>query len=223
MRASEKPKLVGPPVILDNDPTVSMDIDLGKRLKPGEVIDVDFNALRNVLNRTGAPYNNGDSSIFIKDSSNMQTGVNGSHNPKKKETLIKFSRSEHKMQTTLQHELRHYGDLTQNPLTKPEIAKTIAGNLANTAGVALMLPNAGFTASLIATDIPQTKASLVPSTISEATYEAMTNIIEQGQNISIVASLGAMAVSAAFYWANKREKTARNAEKLNLPYVITID
>jgi hypothetical protein len=221
MRTLEKSTFIEQSAILDTDPAVSMDVDLGKSLQPGEVINVDFDALRKVLKETGAPKDSSDVSLDIKSPANTPKGMAGAHNPYTKETLLRFTGNESKMQGVLQHELRHYADFVETPPTDAEARKNRIGLLGAKAANLAALPTLLFTAGSIGSNVPAVENSAT-SVMSETSFNTLQTTIEAGHFTSVATSLGALAVMGTFYWANKRERTARKAEKLNLPRVISV-
>lgn len=211
--------------ILDTDPAVSMDINIRKSLQPGDVIEVDYLALRQVLEATGAPEDRGDSTFVIDKPLNFLQKTYkplGWHSPERKDTHVRLTRNTDKLQKIIQHELRHYGDLQENPRDKAEILRTIIGNYANR-GIAFAtwpsLTTSG--ATIIDQQLPAHEL-VTTGFLEDQTYTA---IIEQVQNVNLATSavlLGSLALSAKFYWRSDRERIARQAEKLDLPQVISI-
>ena len=208
--------------ILDTDPAVSMSIDIGKDLQPGEVVDVDYEALRQTLAHTGAPTNNSRSSIHF--ATKMKSGVRGHHQPVSRQTVVGFNRDRQEdMQRTLQHELTHYSDIMDNPVTESENRKYAIGQVSMRL-VNYLLPAAlTIDAASAASVVPGVKSGLSPSVMSEETYEATKNVIESAYFGSNAVLLGAVALSGAFYWANKRERLARKGGRKELPRVLSVN
>lgn len=207
--------------ILDTDPSVSLDVNIRKNLAPGETVDVNYPALRRTLHELDAPADNSNLKINFADKSNIH--AEGWHSPNALETAVKFKKNNPKsMQTMLQHELGHYVDYLSNPTEENELRKYAIGQKAQKAINYLAPVNAATTIGVVATFVPQTKDTLSPSIMSSETYDALAISIEMSQYGTAAASLGVLALGGSFYLANKRERTARKAQRKKLTQVVSV-
>jgi hypothetical protein len=199
--------------LLDTDPAVSVNLSMKNKLPQGEAFHVDYDALRKTLEAVEAPADNSGLSIEF-GSDDLGIAINGSYSPSDKAVSIAHKAEPLKVQKTLQHELRHYSDIVERPVTNSENIKNFIGSTANKSGIplsgALTLANVGLFADKFVN-------------LNVNNYEFVNGVVntsEIARNIILPVQIGALALSG-FYWFHNRERTARKAEKLKLPTVVS--
>jgi len=200
--------------LLETDPVVMIDLSMKDNLEKGEEFHVDYNALRETLQSVDAPEDN--SALSIEFGSILDKQVNGGYDPDNVAVYISHQFKPNKTQKALQHELKHYADITKQPVSNREIGLNIVGKIANKS----IIPT---TAAVILTHVGTFSDTLTG--LSTAKYEIMDRLVNTSEiaySISLPIQIGALALSS-LYWFNKREITARKAEKADLQAVAFIE
>ncbi|MDB5163300.1 MAG: hypothetical protein JWN28_908 [Candidatus Saccharibacteria bacterium] len=196
---------------LDTDPTISVNLSVKNTLKQGEKFHIDYPALRETLSAVGAPADS--SSLSIEFGSKMSAGDSGGYNPGIEHARIVSRNNERLMQKSLQHELKHYADMAQNPVTQNELLRNNIGKSSIKASLAA--------SGLGVLTLIGSAADSFPQSIwaNHETLEAISNTSEVGRTIIFPIILGSAALAGVLYYGQDRERTARKAEKLKLPIV----
>ena len=200
--------------LLDTDPTVSVNISMKDTLSEDEEYHIDYNALRTTLHGVNAPADN--SKLSIEFGSALPKSVGGMYRPEIQSIKLKHLPKSKKAQRVLQHELKHYVDMTENPITQADLTKNIIGQVSLNTFSASAIVTAG--ASSVETAVKLINKFKYNFT-SDA-LETAANSYDTIQHISGPVTLGALALSG-FYFFHNRELTARKAEKIDLPTVIS--
>ena len=240
--------------ILDTDPAVSVDIEVGHHLPMNDSVYVDMEALRKTLKATGAPEDNSDLSITLKHKIETE-GYNsedhttrGTYDYDTTDAQLLLDRFDPSgVQESLQHELHHYADFITNPPSAKELAERefarkskeeqeeVAKKRARKITYGLGSVGLGY----IGFNTSVGQEALVPSVLSNETYEAVNSALSTGSHYALGAAaviavgtklLGpkisdklGQKISYKIYRTDKRERSAREAEKMNLPHVVRFD
>lgn len=207
--------------LLDTDPAISFDIKLKKQLKPGQIIDVDYPALRETLQLLDSPADNSDLSLTVRPKRGLGLSTYGQYSRGANHIDVTL-RGKKTTQKVTQHELRHYTDMAKNPVTTSEDTGNAIGNLAGTVIMPTTFANIGLSATKEALNVSDINQFATQS-LGDENYATLLTHLELAHNTSIATSLSAIAIQGIFYWGNKRERTARKAEKVKAPRIITIN
>lgn len=205
--------------LLDTDPAVRMDIAFGDKLTPGQVIEVDYAALRESLHYVGAPSDSSDLSItYVPAGVNNPTGSKGQYHPTKNQLYVWLPQTKRGLkqgQKSLQHELKHYAD-RERILGTPEMADAVydvsyrhANKVAAAAAGVISLGIANNLYRYVAYDIPEAIEPI------SASFSSNTPGI-------VLAGFGASLLAALPYRLDSSERRAHRAERGNLKQVVTI-
>lgn len=204
------------------DPSVSFDIDLKEKLHKDEVINVDYAALRQTLATFNAPSDSSELSIVVQTKKSMPEAASGVYYPPDKEIDVVIDKPK-KLQKTLQHELWHYADMTNNPPSSLEEKKNLLGHIGGKALLPFSITNAGL---IIFNGV--TRSDSIANSVAESgiidpsVYASAAEIMSNAQGIATVGVIGSYALYSACYTAHKRERTARKAEKETFPAIISV-
>jgi hypothetical protein len=207
--------------LLDTDPAISFDIDFKDQLKPGQVIDVDYPALRESIQLLDGPVDNSNLSMIIRTKRGLDRNTAGFYNRKDAHIEVAFKR-EKSAQKTIQHELRHYTDMIQNPVSTPEMVGNLVGNLAGSAVTPTTIGNVGLLALKEVLHTPGLDHAASQIGMDSSNYGNILSYLEFAQQTSSAISLGVIALHGVFYYGNKRERTARKAERVKAPRILTV-
>jgi hypothetical protein len=207
---------------LETDPQVSFDIALKNQLKPGTVIDIDYDALRKNIEQLDGPTDSSNLSIVIRPKGALGNKLRGAYHPDEQHIEI-MAKNQKQIQKTLQHEVRHYTDIIKNPITTAENTKNKIGQIASNLIDPFGYASGGLFLGNMALHNEYIRETLTQDAITPMDYSTVQNYMEIAQGTSSVAAIGAAAVFGAFYLAHGRERTARKAERKSLPTIITFN
>ncbi|HET8883849.1 MAG TPA: hypothetical protein VFM68_00055 [Candidatus Saccharimonadales bacterium] len=207
--------------VIDTDPTVTFDVGVGKQLDKGQVIDIDYSALRQSLSALDAPNDNSHLSVEVWPKHALPSGVKGAYSPDTTEVVVGMNKPAD-TNKSLRHELGHYADFANNPLSRKDEIENKIGQTALEIVTPAATVNIGLGATKAAMNIPGID-QLVSSEFSHSpAYTAALEHLQSSYNLSTALALGAAAVSGIFYYGHKRERIARKAGKQDLPPIIGI-
>lgn len=208
-------------LLLPTDPAISVDLSVRRKLPKGHSFEVDYLALRETIDALGG----------IEDASNLNIRyrtkvggfmtrgryyeVEGNDETQESEHFIDIRYASRKTtQRTLQHELTHYIDLSNNPSSKAEGIRAAIGGIA-------LYTSFGITSANLAVSVTSlaTRSELVGSLVEPQALNTINETLNTLNNIGSYGSLGTLALGMAFYYAHKREITARKGGKVEAPVV----
>lgn len=199
---NETPSALEP--VRENQPAVSFDVSLGKKLKKKGIkeIDFDYGAWTNLYRElNGPPYKNfydtSDVNIHIGKPGLMSEGSFSSGN-KTIEINAPTLKNQKKANKMLAHESKHLVD-AENGRLKPN-SKHLLGNLAVTGNQILFAPYALATTADILSD-------------HIGYLESMHGAAHDAKTVLAIGAMATAAVGLKFYYNSPEEKRARKAAK----------
>lgn len=200
--------------LLSTDPTVVMNVELGKKLPEGQVLDVNYNALRTALDTVDAPEDNSHLTIVVeaKFPSNGEFSYYENEEQGQRISVRYDWRGITGLQESLQHEAQHYSDLSHDRLKRSTLRKigTVAArHTPATAALGVGALITGYGTLLGASDMGPV-------------HQEMIELAAGGAMISGLAAPLAIASVSMLYSLDPHERRAQKAEKLDLPQVFSL-
>jgi hypothetical protein len=209
------------------DPAVVLDINLGKSLEHGQIVNVSYEGLRNTLAAHDTPPNNSRLRINFVPRRHPKIGRSeGIYFPDDKEMFIEVNMVDtDRTQDVLEHELQHYTDDIKGHYAEESSMRRGLYGLANMAieqgRKALALSY--ITAGSFATVTYQARYTDNPVFFSTEQYESMLPYTGMASVTSMLAVLGGLALARG-YTKEPSEVRALEAEKrISLPPTLTIE
>jgi hypothetical protein len=232
------------------DPSVTMDIKLGRQLQPGQVLDVNYDNLRKTLDALRTPEDASDLQIEFS-SGPKANGAEGGYNDSDplplrqmiKKWLTKGNKIEDEdaddghaiwvradtekpeyTQELLQHELKHYADNLQtdpDENTELDSIKYEAGFRAGTLASRAMWGSVAIGLSSMAA-VTEANKDPTPFLLNNDQYNSISEALNRADLLAFVMAVGSYALYAKYYVRDADERAARAAEKLELPPVLEV-
>jgi hypothetical protein len=216
-----------PETIQDYDPAVVVDINLGKNLEPGQVLNVAYQGLRDTLGAHDTPLDNSKLLINFVPRRHPEIGKSeGIYFPDDKEMFVEVNHKDlDRTQDVLEHELQHYVDDIRGHYAEES---TVRRGLYGVANMAIdqgrkILALSYVAAGSFAAVAYQSRYTENPAFLSTEQYESLLPYAGMASVTSTLAMLGGLALARG-YTQEPGEVRAREAEeRISLPPTVTIE
>lgn len=204
--------------LLSTDPTVVMNVELGKNLPEGQVLDVNYDALRKNFEAMGAPDDNSDLVIAVDvlhstTDGDYTSNSRGYRTADESGPLIRveyYADNPVATQRILQHEMRHYKDNV-----RADILLRLGTAASHRYFAILNLSGVAAAASL--------GAMYAAHDMTPGMYKDAIDTVAAGLGLASPVALVGVSLTTSLYFMHPSERRAAKAERLNLPRVLSLD
>jgi hypothetical protein len=214
-------------IIHEYDPTVVVDITLGEKLEPGQVLQVSYEGLRKTIDSHDTPFDNNKLQInFVAHHHSEIDKSEGIYFPDDKEMFVEVIPEDlDRTQDILEHELQHYVDDIKGHYAEESTIRRGFYGVANMAieQARKVLALSYVTAGSFAGVVYEARFAENPTLLSREEYESMLPYAGMAGVTSMLALMGSI-VLARGYTKEPSEIRAVEAEKrISLPPTVTIE